>query len=391
MLPLDGVKVVEWTTAVAGPYGGMVFADFGAEVTRIDRAGPKPGVQSIAHDRNKRSIAINVRIEEGKEILWRLLRTADVFLENFAPGAADRLGFSYEAVSKVNPKIIYISLKGYGEGPYGTRPAYDPDIEAGTGIMAATSGPGRPPIRVPGAVIDETTGMWCVIAAMGSLMNREKTGKGEYINASMFEDAVSLQSKFIALYSLYGQLLNPLGSGSGAARYFETVNWWVYVGVQTDEEWNRFCDAFGVSAEDKARFATKAARDRDSERVEKIVAGIVSKMTSKDVLKKLVDAKIPGALVNTMVDIVEDPHVKATSDMVSLTPSPRAVRTSVAYPMLPIRCGYYSPAVAGWGGKPTPWEGEHTIKILSELGYGEEAITNLRKNRVVSPYLEEAR
>ncbi len=391
MLPLDGVKVVEWTTQVAGPYGGMVFADFGAEVIRIDRAKPKPAVQSIAHDRNKKSIAINVTSEEGKEIMWRLLKTADIFLENFAPGAADRLGFSYEAVSKINPRIIYISLKGFGEGPYGARPAFDPDIEAGTGIMALTSGPNRPPIRVPGAVVDETTGMWCVIAAMGSLLNREQTGRGEYINATMFEDAVSLQSKYIALYSLYGQLLNPLGSGLGAAKYFETINWWVYIGAQTDEEWQRLCEALGVSEEDKTKFAAKTARDADPSKVEKIIGGIVSKMTSKDVLKKLSYAGVPCAPVNTMVDIVEDPHMKATGSMVSLTANPRAARTSTSHPMLPMRTSYYNPGVKGWGGKPAPWEGEHTLEILSGLGYSEEAIAKLRKSRIVAPYLEEAK
>jgi len=135
MLPLSGLRVIDWTTAVAGPFGGMVMADLGAEVIHISRTGPVSSGSPADCGRNKKSLPIDLITKEGKEILRRLIKTADIFLENFSFGATDEMGFSYDEVLKLNPRIVYIALKGYGDGPYERRPAYDPDIEAETGIL----------------------------------------------------------------------------------------------------------------------------------------------------------------------------------------------------------------------------------------------------------------
>ncbi len=388
MLPLYGMRVIDFTTAFAGPFGGMVMADLGAEVIHVDTPGPRASGAQPDFGRNKRSIPINLREEDGKEIMRRLLRTGDIFLENFAPGSVDRLGFSYESVAKINPRIVYIALKGYGDGPYEMRPAQDPDIEAETGVMRLQGLPGREPVRLPGAVIDKTTGMWCAFSAILALMEREKTGKGQYVKAGMYEDSALLTYQNMALYSLYGTLLGPAGSGVGADKFFETLNWWVYVGIKTDDEWERFCEAFNISTEDEAAFKTAAARNANPEKVEKIIAAIMSKTTSEEALKKLTEAEIPCAPVNTFQEVIADPHLNATKSLVVLTPHPKARRSSVAASMLPVRTSDYNPESKGWGGKPEPWNGQDTVEVLHELGYTEEQITDLRKRKIVYPYLE---
>ncbi len=307
MLPLSGVRIIAWTTAVAGPYGGMVFADLGGEVINISR----PGVidTSVCHNRNKKSLAVDVRKEEGKEIMRRLIKTSDIFYENMAPGTVENLGFSYEVVSKINPKIIYISLKGYGEGPYGDRPAWDPPIECETGIADMTGEAGRIPMRIGGPTLDETTAIFCVVSAMAALLGRKRTGKGEYIRANMFEDSVSVMQHYIVLYSLYRTLLGPRGSGSGATKAFETTNGWVYIDANTDAQWKKFCEAFNIAEELRRETATEEARNKNPAKVENIVAEIVSKMSKKEAVEKLTEAGVSVAPVNLTNEVISNADI----------------------------------------------------------------------------------
>jgi CoA:oxalate CoA-transferase len=386
MLPLSGIRVIDWTVAVAGPFAGMVMAELGADVIHIERPGPVPQGSPPDCGRNKRNIPIDLRSEEGKEILRKLLKNADVFLENFSLGATDEMGFSYEEVLKLNPRIIYITLKGYGDGPYELRPAYDPDIESETGVLRLSGLPGEEPVRLPGSVIDKTTGIWCAFYTILSLIKRESTGKGQYIKVGMYEDSALLTSQNMVLYQLYDTLLDPAGMGSGSARYFETLNSWIYLGIHTDDEWKRFCRSFNMNIEDELELRTMAARDADPNRVEKIIQVIFSKMTTEHLLKKLTEAGIPCAPVNTMQEVISDPHLNDNGSIVILTPDPKARRTSVATSMLPYRTGDYNPSVKGWGGKPEPWNGQDTIEILRELGYMEDQIIDFRKRKIVYPY-----
>jgi crotonobetainyl-CoA:carnitine CoA-transferase CaiB-like acyl-CoA transferase len=391
MLPFSGIRIVAWTTAVAGPYGGMIFADLGAEVIKIERPGAIN--TSISHNRNKKSIAIDARKEEGKEIMRKLIKTSDIFYENMAPGTVNRFGFSYEEVAKINPQIIYISLKGYGEGPYGLRPAWDPPIECETGIVAMTGENGRMPMRIGGPTLDETTGIFCVISALAALLTREKTGKGEYIRANMFEDAISIMQHYAVLYSLYGILQGPQGSGTGAMNAFETTNGWIYVDADTDEEWDRFCSAFNVDDEKRRESKTKEQRDKDPEAVEMIIASVVSKMSRNKAVEKLSNVGIPVAPVNLTNDLIDDPQLRATQSIVAITQDPEVTQTSdprnIVCTMLPLRSSDYHPNIKGWGGIRMPRLGEHTAEILDQLGYDEQQIAELRKNKTVWPYLEE--
>jgi CoA:oxalate CoA-transferase len=396
MRPLSGKRVIAWTVGVAGPYGGMVFAELGAEVILLERPGGKRPVGGIlSHERNKKSIAINAREEDGKEIIRRLIKTADVFYENFAPGAVIRLGFPPEEVLKINPKIVYVSCKGYGEGPYGTRPAWDPCIESETGYMALTGYKDEEamPMRVGAPSVDHTTAIFNVLSAIGGLLNVEKTGKGCYIRANMFEDAISSLAHHVALYSLYGKTLGPMGSGEGAAQAFETSNWWVFIDAQSDAQWKNLCTALDIDEKSQKAFAKQEARDANPEQVETIVGQAVSKMTSAEVIQKLEIADVPVGPVNTMKEVLEDPHYTATGFLVPLMHDKELIGTkydrALTATMLPLQTTTYNPEMEGWGGVHAPQIGGTTVEILGELGYSADEITDLRKRKIVSPYMEE--
>ena len=231
MLPLNKLKVLDLTQSAAGPYACMILADLGAEVIKVEPpetgepfrhfGGGYEAAYFVANNRNKKSIAIDLKNEKGKEVMLKLLKDCDIFVENYSPGAVDRLGLSYEVASKLNPKLIYCSIKGYGEGPYESRPAYDPVIEAEAGIMSVTGEPNQSPVRLGGPVIDYMTGVFGVISILLALKNREETGKGEMIEVNLFESAVSMISQLLNEYVVYGYLPEKLGSGWGAYKVFK--------------------------------------------------------------------------------------------------------------------------------------------------------------------------
>ena len=400
MLPLSNLKVIALDQYAAGPYASMILADLGADVVKVELpevgepfrsfGGGYEAAYFVANNRNKKSIAIDLKSEDGKEILLKLLKGSDIFVENFGFGVADRLGFAYQVVSELNPRLIYCSIKGYGEGPYEARPAFDPVIEAESGFMTTTGEPGQPPVRLGGPVIDYVAGTFGVIAIMASLRNREKTGKGEKIEVNLFESAVSMLSQLLNEYAVYGYLPEKLGSGWGGYQAFEAKDGYVFVGIMSDGHWRRFCDSFNVSDDVRLEFATRLIRDEKHESLEKVVAGIVSTMSVHEVVTKLTMAKVPGAPVNTMKDVLEDPHLQFRKSIVYLTSDVEVTCTetekSAACPMLPIRTSYYHPGITErW--IPAQKLGAHTVELLREVGYSDDEILDLRKRKVVWPYL----
>lgn len=402
MLPLSNIKVLELTGYAAGPYACMIIGDLGADVTKVEPpetgepfrffGGGYRAAYFVANNRNKKSIAIDLKTEDGKEIMLKLMKNSDVFLENQGPEVADRLGLSYKVAHELNPRIIYCSIKGYGEGPHEKRPALDPVVEADSGLMSVTGEPDRPPVRLGGPIIDYVAGMYSVIAIMGALMNRDKTGKGENIEVNLFESAISMVAQQLNIYSMYGEPPKKLGSGWGCYQVFKARDGFVFVGVSSDKHWQRFCEAFGVSEDIKLRFATSRSRmgEKNEKELERIVADIVSNMSVDEVVRELVDADVPGAPVNTMKEVLENPHLKIRKSLVPLNPDPEVAtledKRNAACPMLPIRASYYNPSVTDkW--IPAQKLGAQTVEILRNLGYSEEKIADLRRRKVVWPYL----
>ena len=243
--------------------------------------------------------------------------------------------------------------------------------------------------------IDETTAMFNVLTAIGGLMNLEKTGKGEYIRGNMFEDALSSLAHHVALYTMYGQTVAPMGSGTGAERAYETADWYVYVDASTDENWKKFCDVAGVDKANVDMYSTKEAREKDPAGVEGVMAEALTKMTTSDVVVALDKAGVPVAAINTMREVIDNPHFKANGTVVRIPHTKKMLKTSFnkvgVATKLPVRTSAYNPKIPGWVGKPAPEVGENSVEILKELGYGEEQITDLRKRKIVAPYIEEVK
>ena len=394
MLPLSGIRVIAWTIGVAGPYGGMILADLGAEVINMERRGEHRRIGgALFTARNKKSITIDARTDDGKEIIRKLIATTDVFYENYAPSSIERLGFSPEEVFKINPRIVYASGKGYGEGPYGMRPAYDPCIEAEAGWMDLTKEreAEKTPLRCGVPSVDIIAGMFNALTIIGALLKRRNTGKGEYIRVNMFEEAVSIMSHHIALYTLYGRTLGPIGIGEGADRAYETADWWVYVDAHSDESWTKLCKALDVDEETMRTFASQETREENPDAVEDVLAKVISKMTTRDVVKKLREVEVPAGAVNLLREVIDDPHLQATGTLTRLV-YPKEMLTGLRMAnydkagvatMCPVRTSAYNPSVVGWGGRRAPDLGEDTRVILQELGYTPEQITDLRERKIV--------
>ncbi len=399
MLPLTGVKVIEFAAGDAGPYCGMVLADLGAEVIKVERIGGDSdrdlgpvwrAAQFVAYNRNKKSVAVDLESERGKEAVLKLLGSSDVLLDSMGVGVLDALGLSHEAVSKLNPKLVYCSITGYGEGPYGNRPGVEPIIESESGFMQAIGETepqqpltaGYPPIRLGSPIIPCGAGMYGVLAVMGALLNRRRTGRGEYIRIGLFETAVALLQQHIAGFSVSKRF------GKHSADLYKTSDGgWVhgkYVDTN-DDYWRRFCEVFGISKEDLAETATEEKRKANPRKVEEIKkAGFLS-VTAAESMKKILDGRLVAGTVITIKDVIEDPHVKATKQLIPLIPDPEVTGSEkpALCPMLPIRTNDYNlDAAAKWTAAPRL--GEHTAEVLRKLGYTDEQITNLRKSKVIA-------
>ena len=283
-LPLTGIKVVEFTHMVMGPAVGMILADLGAEVIKIEPMGGDntrrlkgSGAGYFPmYNRNKRSICLDLKSPEGKKVALQLLEKADVMIENFRPGAVDKLGFGYDALSKLNPKLIYCSEKGFLKGPYENRTALDEVAQMMGGLAYMTGPPGRP-LRAGASVIDVTGGMFGVIAILSALQQRHTTGKGQMVQASLFETTIYLVGQHMAQFAVTGSPAAPMPARVSAWAIYDVFDTKdddkVFVGVVSDTQWKVFCQAFGLIdfAADESLAANNgrvAQRDKVKPRIE---------------------------------------------------------------------------------------------------------------------------
>jgi len=393
--PLDGVKVLDLTRVLAGPFCTMILADLGAEVIKIERPGvgddsrhftPFIKGQSayfININRGKKSIVINLKHPKGKKLFLELVKKADVVVENFRPGTMERLGLDYEVLKKVNPRIIYASISGFGQyGPYRDRPAYDLIAQAMGGIMSITGWPETPPTRVGTAIADILAGLYCCIAILAALRAREITGLGQRIDIAMVDSVMASCEAYNEMWLVEKRIPTRIGN-----RYefiypydsFRAKDGWIVIGVGNNEMWKRFCQAIGrPELIDDERFNTNEKRVKNYKEVKKIVEEWTSKRSTNETLSTLLKYEIPCAPVYNMKDVCEDEHIAKVREMVVEIDQPGVGKVKIVGTPIktyPIECKVRGAA---------PLLGQHTKEILKELlGLSENDVQRLKDEGVI--------
>ena len=387
MLPLEGVRVVEFAHMVMGPSCGLVLADLGAEVIKVEPpAGDNTRRLEAAgigfypvFNRNKKSLAIDLQRPEGRDVVLKLIGQSDVLTENFRPGALDKLGFSYEALHSQNPKLIYCSLKGFLKGPYEHRPSLDEVTQMMGGLAYMTGLPDRP-LRAGSSVVDIMGGTFAAVGILAALRERERTGRGQCVTSSLFESTAYLVAQHMAQYELTGDAPLPMSvkrPAWGVYDIFETAGGGrLFVGVVTDTQWEVFCRAFGL--DDLLRDSRlKKNGDRVRERSWLIpqLAEVLKKQTQDALAGKLEAIGMPFAPIAKPWDLLDDPHLKASGGLIDTLIAGKHIHV----PALPLELG----------GKrlskrlDPPGVGEHGAELLAVLGYSPGEIAGLVERRVV--------
>jgi crotonobetainyl-CoA:carnitine CoA-transferase CaiB-like acyl-CoA transferase len=387
--PLTGIRVLEFSHAVLGPACGLMLADMGAEVIRIERALDGDDTRRLKgfglgyfpfFNRNKKSIAVDLKTDAGQAIVQKLVATADVLVENFAPGTMDRLGFGYDTLSVLNPHLIYCSLKGFMSGPYEQRVALDEVVQMMSGLAYMTGPPGQP-LRVGASVIDIMGGLFGALGVLTALRERDTTGRGRLVQNGLFETAAFVMGHHMAYAALSGEAAPPMPARVSAWSIYRTFTTLegelVFVGVTSDKHWQRFCHAFGredllTNADLKRNNDRIAARDWLFPDLERMFAA----MPRAEALRRCEQAEIPFAPIARPEDLFTDPHLNTSG---SLLPTTLPGGAQVKLPRLPVLLDG-----AGWGLRADPPQlGAHTRAVLREMGYNDAELTRLAAAGVI--------
>ena len=387
-LPLAGIRVLEFCHTIMGPSAGLILADLGADVIKVEPAKGDPTRRRIGFaagffptfNRNKRSVAIDLKSDEGRALLYRLVETADVVTENFAPGTMDRLGCGYADLSRKNPRLIYCALKGFLSGPYEHRPALDEVVQFMAGLAYMTGPPGQP-LRAGSSVVDIMGGMFAVIGVQAALRERERTGRGQMVKSALFESTAFLMMQHMAGEIVTGRPLPPMPAREGAwAIYdpFATADGkQIFVGLTSNGHWQRFCEYFGRRdlLSDTA-YQTNEDRVRARSTLRPIVAEIVSRHQLAELAEVFDRIDIPFAPVATPGDLFDDPQLNANGRMLEIQFT-GGMRGKI--PRLPIEIGEHDFALR----RQAPAIGEHTAEILAEIGLAPSEIERLRERGII--------
>jgi len=393
-LPLDGVKVLDLSRVLAGPNCAVFLSDMGADVTKVESIDggdetrswvPRKGGESaafLALNRNKRSITLNLKAQEGAEILRGMARETDVLVENFRAGTMERMRLGYEELSTLNPRLIYCSISAFGEsGPLMDEPGYEAIMQAYSGVMSVTGEPDGDPVRCGLSFIDLTTGVISAYAVLGALLHRERTGEGQKVETSLLETAVSLLSYHAQAYLLDGTVPERLGSGHPSMVPYRNFRCrdgrFIFIAASNDRLWERLCEALKLNhlLEDP-RFESGIKRVENRGELERIVAAEVAEYDLDHIHEVLRKGGVPAAPVNTVDRLINEPQVEHRQMIQTVTHSTLGDIRLLGQPM---KFSAMEPRET----TASPVYGEHTDEILRELGYVDEDVSALRDNGVV--------
>ncbi len=388
-LPLAGIRVLEFCHTIMGPTAGLILADLGADVIKVEPTGGDHTRRLYGFaagffptfNRNKRSLAIDLKSDDGRAIMHRLAATADVLLENYAPGTMERLGCGYADLSQKNPRLIYCALKGFLSGPYEHRPALDEVVQFMAGLAYMTGPPGQP-LRAGASVVDIMGGMFAVIAIQAALRECERTGRGQAVKSALFESTAFLMMQHMAGEAVTGKPMPPMPTRQGAWAIYEPFatadGKQIFVGLTSDGHWRRFCQEFGrADLSQNPAYRTNEDRVRARAVLLPLVAGIIVKHKLAELAELFDRIDIPFAPVAKPGDLFDDPQLNAGGRMLEID-FPNGVRAKL--PRLPVEMGDHDFGLR----RQAPAIGEHTTEILSELGLAPAEIQALIKQGTIT-------
>jgi crotonobetainyl-CoA:carnitine CoA-transferase CaiB-like acyl-CoA transferase len=393
-LSLTGIRVIDLSRVIAGPWCGAILADLGADVIKVEDPGPgdesrtwpphKDGEAAayLLFNRNKRGIAVDLKTPEGVDVVKRLVAGADVVIENFRTGTMESFGLGYDVLAAINPRLIYCSVSAFGRtGPRKDSPGYEALMQAFSGIMSITGEPGGQPVRAGVSFLDLSTGILCALGITNALMFRERTGQGQRVDGSLLETAVSLLAFHAEGYLLTGALPRALGSGHPSLSPYRNFKCrdgqWIFVAAANDRFWQKLAKALGLDAlAADPRFATNKDRVAHRAELEGLLDQTFAEHERGPLLQILEAADVPATPVNTVDQVMSDPQT-VHSGIVQRVAHPRLGEIPVVG--TPLRFSRMKPGVR----KAAPLRGEDTETVLRECGYGDDDIRGMRERKAI--------
>lgn len=402
MKPLEGLTVIDMTRVLAGPYCTMLLREMGARIIKIERPGGGDDSRDfgpfIEGDKTrsayfmsinwgKESVSLDLKKPRAREILFDLVKKADVLVENFRPGTMEKLNMGYDELKKVNPRLVYAAASGFGHyGPYSTKAAYDMIIQAMSGLMSITGTPGLPPVRVGCSIADIATGMFCALGVVSALFRRQTTNEGSKVDVAMLDSVVSMLENALVRFSVGGEVPGPLGTRHPSITPFQafgTSDSQIIVAVGNDKLWKTFCGALGrKDLEADENYATNDLRTRNHAELQNKLSEVFPQRTTADWIAILDPLGVPCAKINDVSDVAADPHVKARNMLLHLEGEKDIL--VAGDPIKFMTGGSEPPRDEATKRPPAPRLGEHSASVLKEfLSLSAEEIEALTRDGVI--------